>query len=206
MSSTDTTLKNMPKPKIRQHRISLVAGIILMAVTLLVGVTVFIVMQRHTEELLRKSLPRALKNRVQLLQIEIEAGFDRTRVVATRPLLIDQLERVSADANDGAARMALDAAAQSFLSTGLTAIALLDKDGRELAQAGSFAQKPALSVPLNLPGRVQLIWDGQLLLHTVVDMKQAGRVVGQVIAETALPVTMDAIKDANLLGETGELA
>ncbi|MDP3707277.1 MAG: PAS domain S-box protein [Polaromonas sp.] len=101
--------------------------------------------------------------------------------------------------------MALHTAVQSFLSTGLTAIALLDKDGRELAHAGSFAQKSALSVPLGLPGRVHLIWDGQLLLHAVVDMKQAGLVVGQAITETALPVTTGALKDASLLGETGEL-
>ncbi|MDP2254516.1 MAG: hypothetical protein Q8K05_00420, partial [Polaromonas sp.] len=187
--------------KNHQHRISLIAGIILIAVTLLVGVTVFIVMQRHAQELLSKSLQLSLQNRVQLIQTEIGAGFDRTVLITTRPLLIDQLQRVNADANDGAARIALHTAVQSFLSTGLTAIALLDKDGRELAHAGSFAQKSALSVPLGLPGRVHLIWDGQLLLHTVVDMKQAGLVVGQVIAETALPVTMDAIKDANLLGE-----
>ena len=206
MPATDTTLKNMPQPKIRHHRISLVAGIILIAVTLLVGVTVFIVMQRNAEELLSKSLQISLKNREQQLQAGIETGFERIRGVSTRPLLIDQMQLMNAGADEEAVRIRLNTAVQSFLSTGIKAIALLDKDGRELAQAGSFTQKSALSVPLNLPGRVQLMWDGQLLLHAVVDMKQAGRVVGQVIAETALPVTTGALKDAHLLGATGELA
>ncbi len=43
----------MPHPKIHQPRIVLVAGTILIVVTLLVGVTVFVVMQRHAEALLR---------------------------------------------------------------------------------------------------------------------------------------------------------
>ena len=204
MSFADSTLESMPKPRVRQHRISLVAGMILLTVTSLVSVAVFIVMQRHAQELLSKSLQMSLQNRVQLIRAEIGAGIEQTKVIATRPLLIDQIQQVNADG--GAAPMALDTAVQSFLSTGLTAIALRDKDGRELAHAGSFAQKSALSVPLDLPGRVQLMWDGRLLLHAVVDMKRAGRVVGQVITESVLPVATGALKDASLLGATGELA
>ncbi len=189
-----------------QPRISLVTGIILVAVTLLVGVTVFIVMQRHAEELLSKSLQSSLQTRVQLTQAEIGAGFDRTMLVATRPLLIDQVQRVNTGADDGGAHAILHKAAQSFLATGLTAIALFDKNGRELARAGTFTQKSALTVPLNLPGRIQLMWDGQLLLHAAVDMKQAGQVVGKLMTETPLPGTTGAFKEARRLGETGEMA
>src|SRR5665811_2438385 len=108
MSSTDTTLKNMPHPKIHQHRIGLVAGAILIVVTLLAGVTVFFVMERHAKELLGKSLQMSLKNRVQLSQTEIGAGFDRTMLIATRPTLMDQMQRVNADAEEGPARGALN--------------------------------------------------------------------------------------------------
>ncbi|MCJ7799339.1 MAG: PAS domain S-box protein, partial [Polaromonas sp.] len=179
---------------------------ILTAVTVVVGVTVFVVMQRHAQELLSKSLQLSLQNRVQLIAAEIGSGFDRTLDIAARPLLINQLQRVNADQDAGNARLVLDAAAQSFLSTGLTGIAMRDKGGREVAHAGSFAQTPALSVPLGLPGRVHLIWDGQLLLRVVLDMEQAGLVVGQVIAERALPDTMSAFKEAHFVGKTGELA
>ena len=174
--------------------------------TLLAGVTVFIVMERHAKGLLSKSLQMSLKNRVQLIQTEIGAGFERVSGNDHRPLMVDLMQRVNADADQGPARGALNTIAQSFLQTGLTAIVLFDKDGRELAHAGSFAQKSVLTVPLNLPGRVQLMWDGQLLLHAEVDMKQAGRSVGRVITETSLPATTGALKDASLLGETGELA
>jgi signal transduction histidine kinase/CheY-like chemotaxis protein len=196
----------MQTQKNHQPRISLVAGIILIAVTLLVGVTVFVVMLRHAEELLSKSLQSSLQNRVQLTQIEIGAGFDRTLVVASRPLLIGQMQRVNSGTDVAAARLMLNEAAQSFLATGLTAIALFDKDGREVAHAGFFAQQPALTVPLALPGRAELMWDGSFLLHVVVDMKRDGQVVGKVVAETSLPITTSAFKEANRLGETGELA
>ncbi len=206
MPSTDTTLKNMPDPKIHQPRIVLISGIILIVVTLLAGVTVFVVMQRHTEALLSKSLQLSLQSRVQLTRAEIGAGFDKTVLISTRPLLVDQLQLVDASADGTAARNKLDMGARSFLQTGLTAIALYGKDGQELARAGVFAQQPELAVPLNFPGHVQLMWDGQLLLRAVVEIKKEGRVVGKVMTESSLPVIMGAIKDARLLGETGELA
>ena len=196
----------MPDQNNHQQRISLVAGTILIAVTLLAGVTVFIVMERHAREILSKSLQMSLKNRVQLIQTEIGAGYDRTMVIATRSLLMDLMQRVSAAEDKSRARGELNTITPSFLQSGLTAIAFFDKDGCELAHTGSFAQQSELTVPLNFPGRVQLMWDGQLLLHVEGEMKQAGRVVGKVITQTSLSTTTGAVKDANLLGETGELA
>ncbi len=189
-----------------QQRIRLVAGAILIGVTLLVGITVFVVMQRHAEALLSKSLQLSLQSRVQLTETEIRAGFDRTVLISTRPLLTDQLQLVDARADDTAARNKLDMVALSFLRGGITAIALYGEDGQELTRVGVFAQQPELAVPLNLPGHVQLMWDGQLLLRAVVEMKKEGRVIGKVMTETSLPVSMGALKDANRLGKTGEMA
>ena len=197
----------MPHAKIHQPRIVLVAGIIQIAAALLVGATVFNVMERHAEELLNKTLQSSLLNRTQLTQAEIRSGFDRTVVVATRPLLIDLMHKaVNSGSDVAAARLTLVKSAQSFLATGMTAIALFDKDGREVAHAGSFAQKPALTVPLSLPGRAELMWDGQLLLHVVVDMTRDGYVVGKVVAQMQLPATTGVLNEASRLGETGELA
>ena len=43
-----------------------------MIVTLLAGVTIFVVMERHAEALLSKSLQLSLQNRVQLTQAAID--------------------------------------------------------------------------------------------------------------------------------------
>ena len=199
-------MKNMPHPKTNPPRISLVAGIILIALTLLVGVTVFIVMQRHAAALLSKSLQSSLQSRVQLAVFEIHAQFDKSVLISTRPLLTDQMLLVDARTDDTAARGKLNMGAQSFLQTGPTGIALYGKDGQELTRVGVFTHQPELAVPLNLPGHVQLLWGGQLFLHAVVEMKREGRVVGKVMTEIPLPTTTDAFKEASRLGETGELA
>ena len=195
----------MPHPIIRQPRIVPVAGTILIIVTLLVGVAVFIVMERHAEALLSKSLQSSLQSRVQQTETEIRAGFDKTVLISTRPLLIEQLQLVNTQA-DATARKKLGAGARSFLQTGFTAIALYGRDGQELARAGIFTQHPELTVPLNFPGQVQLMWDGQLLLRAVAGIRKNGRVVGRVMTEMSLPATMGSLKNANRLGETGEQA
>ncbi len=120
----------MPHPKVHQPRIVLIAGIILIIATLLAGVTVFVVMQRHAEALLSKSLQSSLQSRVQLTYAEIAAGFDRTVLISTRPLLTDQLQLVDARVDGTAARNKLNMVARSFLQTGLTAIALYGEDGK----------------------------------------------------------------------------
>jgi len=195
----------MPHSKIHYPRIVLVAGLILIIVSLLVGVSVFMVMQRHAEGLFDKSLQLSLQSRMQLTEAEIRAGFGRTTVAATRPRLIDLVQRLNSDADDAAARTILNEVALSFLPTGLTAIAVFDKAGRELTRAGAFTQKSMLTVPLNLPGRVQLMWDGKLLLHAVLEFNQAGQVVGKVVTQTSLPSTTAALKDASRLGKSGEM-
>ncbi len=213
--STETSLsksqhkefpKNMPLPKTNQPKIILIAGIILTIVTLLAGVTVFIVMERHAEELLSNSLQSSLENRVHLTEMEIGTGFDKTLIISTRPLMIDQLQRLNARTDDSAARNKLNEVALSFLQNGVTAIAFYSKDGQEMTRVGVFAQQPELAVPLNLPGEVQLLWDGQLLLRATVDIRKEGRVIGKVMAESSLPLITGALKDAGRLGKTGEQA
>ena len=134
----------MQLQKIDQQRISLVAGAILVMVALFVGVMVFYVMERHAKHLLSNNLQSALQNNVELAKAEIRQGHDRGMTVATRPFLIDQLQRANTHDGDAATLQALARGAQSFLATGLMAVALFNKDGQELARAGDFVQQPAL--------------------------------------------------------------
>ena len=205
-TGSNPVAKSMPDSKQHQPRIVLVAAIILVAVSLLVGVVIFAVMQRHSESLLNKSLQSSLQSRLQLTETEIRSGFDKTTIVATRPRFIDLVQRLNTDADDSSARKTLNDVAPSFLPTGLTAMAVFDINGRELTRAGVFKQNPALAVRLNLPGQVELRWGGQLSLHASVDMTLAGQVVGKIMTETLLPATTAAFKDANRLGKTAEMA
>jgi diguanylate cyclase (GGDEF)-like protein/PAS domain S-box-containing protein len=184
----------------------MVAGIILMIACLLAGLVVFVVMQRHVELLLSKSLQLTLQSRVKQTKTEILAGYQKTLLIPTRPLLVNQLQLAGTHANFSAVKSKLQLVARALLQTGLTAIAMYDQDGHELARAGTFSKQPRLKVPLNLPEQVQLMWDGRLILHMVMDIKKEGHVVGKVMTESLLPGTLAGLKNTSLLGKTGEQA
>ena len=196
----------MPQHKIDQQRIGFVAGAILIVVSILVGVMVFYIMQRHTEALLRHSLQTSLQNHVDIAQSEIRGAFEKGQTVAMRPLLINQMEYANTHSGDNATLAVLTKAAQSFLSTGLTAISLFDAQGKEVAHAGAFLQKPALSVPVNTAGRTQILFSTRFFLRTEVNMMKTGRVVGRVVTETPLPPLDSIFKSVARSGKTAELA
>ncbi len=196
----------MRRQRVSQQRISLVAGSILIAVTLLVGALVFYVMQRHAEYLLSSSLQSTLHNRVEWTQSEIRGGADRIATVANRPFLIDELKRSDEHAEgaplDGLNRYVIP----TLLKTGLSAVVIFSKDGFELARGGAFTQQAKLTVPLNLPGHSRLLWKDGFLLESAVVVLDAGHPVGTVVAETPLPTLTAMFKNASRLGKTGDQA
>jgi len=196
----------MPPQKIDRQRISLVAGVILVVVAIFVGAMVFYIMERHTKHLLSNSLQSALQNNVNLATAEIRQGFERGMTVATRPFLVDQLQRVDTHKNGGPPLHALDRGAQSFLATGLSAVALFSKDGQEVARAGSFLQQPALATRINFAEHVQLLFKDKFFLRTDVNIMKAERIIGRVVVEMPLPAITAMFKNAGSLGKTGELA
>jgi hypothetical protein len=196
----------MSPKKIYPHQIIYVAGAILLVVALLVGATVFVVMQRQAMGLLSKNLQASLQSRLQLIQSEISNRLDVTMLAATRPLLIDEVQKANNLLDSAAAELQINTFAQNLLKTGFAAVALFDGGGRKLAHAGTFTQKPASAALLNLPGRVQLIWNGQLLLHAEIEIKQAGLVVGRIITQTTMPTTMRMLKESRLLGASADMA
>ena len=188
-----------------QPRIVFVAGLILVLATIISGSIVFLLMERHAEGLLRKNLLSSLQSKVKTVEAEIRQRRAAAVTVATRPFLIDQVQQASAPGGGDEALRMLERGAKSFLSSGLSAIALNDADGHELARAGSFAQRPDLAVSLDPEGRTQILWKGSFLLRTSVDIVSEGRNIGRVIAEAPLPAISSLFQDSSL-GKTSDLA
>ncbi len=195
----------MQPQRIDQQRIVFVAGTILVVVTILVGMMVFYIMQRHAENLLRNSLQASLQNQVALAKSEMLRGFERGITVSTRPLLINQAHLAITHPEDSKAGEVLNKVVKSFLQTGLSAIALLDKDGKEVAHAGAFVQQPTLIVPINLAGHTQLLFKDKFFLRTKGDMMKAGNIVARVVTETPLPALSNMLIAIQRSGKTSEL-
>ena len=184
----------------------MVAGTILVVVAILAGVMVFYIMARHAEHLLSNSLQSSLQNHVALAKSETRRGFENGMTVATRPLLIDQLQRMDMHEGDGATLDSLNRAAQSLHATGLSAVALIDNNGQVLARAGDFVRQPELTVPINLSGHAQLLFKDKFFLRTDLNIVNAGHIVGRGITETPLPALSRMFSGIKRSGKTAELA
>lgn len=185
--SIATPLYRMPRSRFAQKRITIVSGLILVTAMATVGTTVFYVMKNHAENLLRTSLSTDLQNHVVLAQTEIRQSFEKSETVATRPFLIRQLDTINQAPENVKAQKALQQGADSFLQTGLDAIALFDAHGNKVAHAGQFAEHPVLSVPINVAENTLLIYEDQYFLRSIINVESDGKVVGKVITEGPLP-------------------
>jgi len=177
----------------------------LVTVTILVGLAVFYVMQRNAQILLSNSLQLAQKDNVALVQSEIRQAFQKGMTVATRPFLISQMQLMNTHTNNSSTLDRLNQGAQSFLATGLSAVALLNENGRMLANAGTFVQQPVLTVPINLNRHTQLMFKDKFFLRTELNIIKGGRNIGKVVTEAPLPTLSYMIKDTGNFGKTVEL-
>jgi diguanylate cyclase (GGDEF)-like protein/PAS domain S-box-containing protein len=177
----------MSHSKIEQKRITLVAGLILIISAAIVGTMVFYIMKNHAEDLLRTSLQASLQSHVTLAQSEIRQSFEKSATVATRPFLISQISDVNTKKDDEDARTALRQGVESFLITGLNAIALYDLQGQKIVQAGNFVTAPDLDVPIHFAQNTQLIYKGKYYLRATINIVDDGRIIGKVVTENPLP-------------------
>ncbi|MHB1214389.1 MAG: putative bifunctional diguanylate cyclase/phosphodiesterase [Thiobacillus sp.] len=189
------------------HRIGLIGGVVLVALTLASGIAVYTVMQRQTESILLNSLEASLLGDRRLFESEINAGVTNALTVSTRPFVIQNLQLIKAAPGNDTSRQALQKIADSFLPTGFSGVSFHDSHDKEIVRAGRLSTNPALSVPLNTPAGAHLLWDGQLILRTVRDVEDdAGNRIGMATTESTLPHLTRTIAEADAFAKTADLA
>ncbi len=196
----------MQRSSLKQNRIILIARLILITVTAAVGATVFLVMKDNAQRQLIHALQATLENHVSDAEAEIRSSAAETAELAGRPLLTDQIGILDAHPGDLRARKALQRETDSLLATGFSAITLYGRDGRRLAGSGRPIRKPAQQVSLRLGGRTELLYSGGYYLRTTVAIMNAGGPVGQVVADSPLPMLSGMFADNSHWGASAELA
>ena len=196
----------MRQQQYSQQHIGLVASTILIAIVIMVGVIVFFVMARHTERLLSTSLQTSLQNHVDLISSEIESGAALIETLANRPFMIEQLAILNERSGDSQALANLkETLMPAILKTGISGVILYDKSGREVVRGGEFVQ-PELSVPLNSPDHLRLLWKNGYVLRGRVNISKAGVLIGHATAETRLQGIAPMFISVRNSGRTRELA
>ncbi|MBT9612853.1 MAG: EAL domain-containing protein [Burkholderiales bacterium] len=188
-----------------EKRISLISGAILLALILVAGLSVYGVMQKQAETQVSRSLQQNVESRARMVEREIHQHLTNAAAVANRTSLQEQMAVIAKRPGDETVARDLELSLRSFLPIGFNALALYDHAGREVARAGPIEMRPELSVPLNVPYRSHLEWNGGLLVTTKVDIYKTGQPLGALVAVRRLPELMGLITDLKNLGESAVL-
>lgn len=188
------------------RRINILGTLILVVLTLIAGVVVFTIMQHNTKSILSTSLELALQSRARVFQSDFDDRVNRLVTIATRPFLIQQINKINADKADKKTRFLLQRGMNSFLQTGFSALQILDTNGKEVVHAGSFVVKPDASVPLKLNLPATLMWKNEIIFSANTVFRDHGKVVGSIRSQSKMPGLTKVLFDVASLGKTGELA
>ncbi|MEJ2480766.1 MAG: diguanylate cyclase [Acidihalobacter sp.] len=195
----------MHRSSIKQNRIILIARLILIAITALVGATVFFVMKNNAQRQLIHALQATLENHVGHAETEIKRSAARTAAFAARPFLTDQIAILDTHPDAPQALKALQRETHSLLDTGYSAIALYGKEGHRLVISGSLVRKPVQQIPLQF-GRTELLYSDGYYLRTTARIMHAGKPIGKVVTESSLPMLSSMFAGDTHWGKTAELA
>ena len=190
-----------------EHIISLIGFLILMALTLATGISVYAVMLHRTESILSKSFASSLENSAYLIDSQFEQGLAGTKMIATRPFVLDSLKAVESNPEDSKSRINLQRIALSFLTHGFGAISFYDAKDDPIASAGRFSEHPDFNVSLNSDDSLALLWNDQFRLRARMNIEDSnGSKIGTIVTEAELRPLSKAFSNLATIGRTGEFA
>lgn len=192
--------------KTNARYIALIAGLVLIVVTLVTSLSVFWLMQRFSKDTLKKSLQLSLQGRIQLLTSSIEQRIAATHTIATRPVIMDQMQIYLTAPKNQRARHILNRATRSFLKTGFSAIQIVSTHGKVISNAGAMVAHPVLAVMLNTHPATRLLWAQGFVLRTRIPFVRHHVTLGYILSEAPLPRLTHMLRTTGTLGKTGILA
>jgi len=156
-----------------ERRLSLIAGAVLVTLTLVASLSVYWVMRNQADATYSRSLQLDLESRSRLFEYGIRQHVANSVAMAHQPLIQERLAASRGAVPDSA----LEAALKSFIGQGGSALIVYDPAGREVARAGWKVQ-PQFDVELALAHPTRLGWSDGFILGTRVEVIQSGRKLG----------------------------
>ncbi len=190
----------------KEQRITLIGTVVLASIvsaSVLVGV---VLMAQDAEALTRDGLSKVLVNRVNLFKINVELRSARAELIATRPNLIEQVDRLNTEPGNVLALSRLANAVESFLPYGFSGLEFYDARGRRILRAGEFVDENAYEVKLRADSGLSMTWSNGFVLRAELPLRHRGSVIGTVIVEQQLPLLTNAIQSEEEHSNTGETA
>ena len=186
------------------RKISIVGGLLLLALTLITGLTVYNTMRQQIESVLGTGLTVALQGKALLFDTRIAKGIEDTQALALRPFIVQFMQELNDNLNDEIASKNLSRNINSLTQVGFSAVIAYDNNDNVLSQVGSFRSNENPSINLNKEGNIKLIWDNLFVLRTTVNVFNKGNLIGKIITETSLPNLTRSFVDIQSIGKTVE--
>ena len=194
-------------PAFEKYRIDILSALILVALTLAAGISVYVVMQRQAESVLIGGLKASLQKDVHFTESQIDHVITEVQVASSHPSVIQNLQLFTSKPDNASGRGELQRLAKAFMATNFTGWSIYDASGHEVARAGYFSQRHDLRVPLKTKDRAFLLWDGEFILQISKDvLDQQGHRVGMLMTEVHLPHLTLTFGNVAAIGKTGEFA
>jgi diguanylate cyclase (GGDEF)-like protein/PAS domain S-box-containing protein len=188
-----------------QDRITLASAAILTLVALAVAIGVFASLQARVTQALSDGLATSLRYRVLLAEEAIEAGLQRTRILAGRPAPARALRRLAERPGDAEATALLSQSAASLVAGGYLAVSYYDARDRQIVAAGRELRDPALSVGVAGSPGATLAWKDGFVISERYAISDAEGTVGAAVVQTPVHALDDLLNDAYRLGQSGEV-
>jgi diguanylate cyclase (GGDEF)-like protein/PAS domain S-box-containing protein len=195
----------MQRSSYKQHRILLIARLVLIMVTTLIGVIVFLIIKNHAQQQMISNLQVSLGNHVSDANNEIRSSAGKTAAFAGHPFLINQIHILNAHPDDTRALAALQRETHALLANGFSRVALYGKNGRQLASVGSPISQPIQQIRLKLGKRNELLFKNGYYLRTTIAIRSNGTEIGRIATEHPLPLLSRMFSANAHLSKTAEL-
>ena len=189
------------------RRIFVASGLVLVAVILIAGYTVYRIMQSQIEAMVVNGVRVVLENKVKLIENRIAYSLDNIRVAANRILLMQSLERLSDDESHAEGLDGVVKSAKRIQMTHFSGVKIYDAADNLIADAGINSERTGLAVELEtVPGiQATLLWDEQFILrNSMAILNEDNRTIGRIVTEEYVPELTRIFKEAALIGKTGD--
>ena len=193
-------------PRDHTARITASSVGIMLAMALAAGIAGFRTMQAGAEETLFRSLQVVRQTSALQFAQALDRRVSTATLLATRPYPLRLLRVIDSEPAATAPQQELTRVAVSFLDFGFSAINFYDRTGKRVVAVGTEQPADAFGVPLAGASGVTLLWSNGFVLRVRFEMREAGELLGSVVAEQPLEELTHLLRDTAAIGASADVA
>ena len=195
---------NMPTDtKGEDVRLTRIAAIIMIVLSLASGLTGFIVLKQGTDQSLRDQLQQKAINSAESFSTSLERRFVLADKLLSFPVMAKDLETLPVTPNDAASLEHIRKVGSILIDLGFSGLQIQDRQGKEVFSLGDLFPNPDVSIPVKITGQdAELIWKEGYILSVERPIIKNGVTFGKVITTQKIPGLDRVLRAMQFSGDT----